>query len=162
MSPFPTPESLLPHRPPQLYVHRILSLELGSAGPDGSLEGQGPRMIAEGDLRPEDFPGHFPGRVIVPGVAYIEALAQTLACLAALSGEGGPHVLTGVERAKFKGICLPPATLRFEVQVTERRFRLTWAKGKVTRDGITLCLATLQAAPMPAELAREVLQGDPR
>ena len=159
MSTFPSPESLLPHRPPQLYVHRVLELSPGDIGPDGIIEGRGPSIVAEGDLRPEDFPGHFPGRVIVPGVAYIEALAQTLACMAALSGEGGAHVLTGVERAKFKGICLPPATLRYEVQVTERRFGLTWARGKVTRDGATLCQATLQAAAMPAELARDVLAG---
>jgi 3-hydroxyacyl-[acyl-carrier-protein] dehydratase len=142
---FPLPETLLPHRHPQLFVTRILRVDAE------------PRILAEFDATPELFPGHFPGRVIVPGVAYVESLAQALACLAALTGDPGPHVLTGVDRAKFKGICTPPATLTLEIAVTERRFGLTWAKGTVRLGTQLLCQATLQAASMPAELAAQVL-----
>lgn len=144
---FPAPTALLPHRAPQLHVTRVVSVTGGDT----------PAIVAEWDVRPDDFPGHFPGRVIVPGVAQIEALAQALACLAALSGEAGAYVLTGVERARFKGVCLPPATLTLEVQVTERRFGLTWAKGTVKEGGALRCSATLQAASMPAEVAESVL-----
>lgn len=149
MPPFPAPETLIPHRPPQLYVHRIVSAD--------TEDPEHPRLVAEYDARREDFPGHFPGRVVVPGVVYVEALAQALACLAGLSGEGGAFVLTGVDKARFKGVCLPPATLTLEIEVSERRFGLTWAKGKVRHDGALLCSVTLQAAAMPEEVARDVL-----
>ena len=148
---WPLPASLIPHRPPQLYLTRIIDAEVG---------GEHPRIVAEGDFLPGDFPGHFPGRTIVPGVVYIEALAQALACLAALSGEGGAHVLTGVEKARFRGICAPPATLRFEVEVTERRFGLTWARGRVRQAEATLCTVVLQAGGMPEEVKQAVLGAD--
>ena len=143
---FPHPTELIPHRAPQLHLTRILEVEPGETG----------RILCAWEPRPEDFPGHFPGKVVVPGVAQIEAMAQALACLATLSGEAGPHVLTGVERAKFKGVCLPPCEVRVEVRVTERRFGLTWARGTVTQGGQLLCSATLQAARMPESVAAEL------
>ena len=102
--------------------------------------------LCEGEMLPEHFPGHFPGRPIVPGVVMLEGLAQALACLAALAGEKGQAVLTGVEKVRFRGIATPPATLRFEATVTDRRFGVTWAKGKVTDGDRVLCTATVQAA----------------
>lgn len=139
---FPPVETLLPHRPPQLYVDRVVSV-------------QGTRIVCEVEFRPEQFPGHFPGRAIVPGVVMIEGLAQTLACLAALAGERGQAVLTGVEKARFRGMAEPPAKVRFEVDVTDRRFGVTWAKGTVRvvdADGErVICTASLQAAVLPDE-----------
>ena len=66
---------ILPHRPPFLFVDRVLKLE-----PHKSI-------IAERVLRPEEpyFAGHFPGRPIMPGVLVAEALAQTSGLLLGLS-----------------------------------------------------------------------------
>jgi 3-hydroxyacyl-[acyl-carrier-protein] dehydratase len=136
--PWPPVVSLIPHRPPQLFLDRVVELD-------------GARIRCETDFLPEHFPGHFPGRPIVPGVVMIEGLAQALACLASLSGEQGQAVLTGVEKARFRGFAAPPVRLVFEVEVTERRFGVTWAKGRVRHDDKVLCTVTLQAAVLPEE-----------
>ena len=137
---FPPVESLLPHRAPQLYLDRVVEVE-------------GTRIRCEGTFLPEQFPGHFPGRPVVPGVVMIEALAQTLACLGSLTGAHGQAVLTGVEKARFRGMAVPPVRLLFEVEVTDQRMGVTWAKGKVYDGDRVLCTVTLQAALLPEGVA---------
>jgi len=74
---FELPEllSILPHRPPFLFVDRVMKLEPHKL------------IIAERTLRPDEpqFAGHFPGRAIMPGVLVTEALAQTSGLLLGLS-----------------------------------------------------------------------------
>lgn len=67
--------SILPHRPPFLFVDRVTEVEPGK------------RIVAERVLRPDEpqFAGHFPGRAIMPGVLVTEALAQTSGLLMGLS-----------------------------------------------------------------------------
>ena len=66
---------VLPHRPPFLFVDRVMKLEPHKL------------IIAERTLRPDEpqFAGHFPGRAIMPGVLVTEALAQTSGLLLGLS-----------------------------------------------------------------------------
>jgi 3-hydroxymyristoyl/3-hydroxydecanoyl-(acyl carrier protein) dehydratase len=66
---------VLPHRPPFLFVDRVMMLERHKL------------IIAERTLRPDEphFAGHFPGRPIMPGVLIAEALAQTSGLLIGLS-----------------------------------------------------------------------------
>ena len=66
---------VLPHRPPFLFVDRVIQLE-----PHKSI-------VAERTLRADEpqFAGHFPGRPIMPGVLIAEALAQTSGLLIGLS-----------------------------------------------------------------------------
>lgn len=135
---WPPVTSLIPHRAPQLVLDRVVAVD-------------GARIRCETEFLPEHFPGHFPGRPIVPGVVMVEGLAQALACLAALSGERGQAVLTGVEKARFRGFAAPPVRLSFEVEVTDRRFGVTWAKGTVRQDDKVLCTVTLQAAVLPED-----------
>jgi 3-hydroxyacyl-[acyl-carrier-protein] dehydratase len=137
---FPSVESLIPHRAPQRYIDRVVAVE-------------GTRITCEGDFLPEQFSGHFPDKALVPGVVMVEGLAQALACLAALAGERGRAVLTGVEKARFRGMAAPPARLTFEVEVTDRRFGVTWAKGVVREGDRLLCTASLQAALLPEDFA---------
>jgi 3-hydroxyacyl-[acyl-carrier-protein] dehydratase len=73
---------ILPHRPPFLFVDRVLTLD-----PHKSI-------LAERVVRPDEpqFAGHFPGRPIMPGVLVAEALAQTSGLLLGLSEKvGRPH-----------------------------------------------------------------------
>ena len=68
-------QSILPHRPPFLFVDRVIRLEPGRS------------IAAERELRPDEphFKGHFPGRPIMPGVLVTDALAQAAGLLIGLS-----------------------------------------------------------------------------
>jgi 3-hydroxyacyl-[acyl-carrier-protein] dehydratase len=65
-------EGLLPHRPPFLFVDRVVA--------EDTTQGT---LVAEHDVDPaaEVFQGHFPGHPVFPGVLLVEAMAQTGACL---------------------------------------------------------------------------------
>jgi 3-hydroxyacyl-[acyl-carrier-protein] dehydratase len=67
--------SILPHRPPFLFVDRVVQLKPYK------------RIVAERTLRPDEpqFAGHFPDQAIMPGVLVAEALAQTSGLLIGLS-----------------------------------------------------------------------------
>jgi 3-hydroxyacyl-[acyl-carrier-protein] dehydratase len=78
--------AMLPHRPPFLFVDRVLEYEPGQ------------RIVAERRLRPEEphFAGHFPGRALMPGVLVTEALAQTSGLFLGLSAPAARPVSPGV------------------------------------------------------------------
>ena len=59
--------TLIPHRYPFLLVDRIVEFE-----PEKRIVG-----IKNVTFNEPFFPGHFPGKPIMPGVLIIEALAQT-------------------------------------------------------------------------------------
>ncbi len=87
---------ILPHRPPFLFVDRVVELETDV------------RILAERTLRPDEphFNGHFPGEPIMPGVLITEALAQTAGLLFAFSsmakGENPKGRLFYLARADMK------------------------------------------------------------
>jgi 3-hydroxyacyl-[acyl-carrier-protein] dehydratase len=67
--------SILPHRPPFLFVDRVVKLIPFKT------------IVTERDLRSEEpfFAGHFPQKAIMPGVLVTDALAQTSGLLLGLS-----------------------------------------------------------------------------
>jgi len=102
-------EEILPHRPPFLFVSRIISLELGKGA------------VTEYDV-PVDLPifqGHFPGEPIVPGVIILEVLAQSsgLAFLAQEGMRGRVAYLAGVDSARFRKPVRPGETIRAETSL---------------------------------------------
>jgi 3-hydroxyacyl-[acyl-carrier-protein] dehydratase len=75
--------SILPHRPPFLFVDRVLRLT-----PDKEI-------VAERLIRDDEpfFTGHFPQKHIMPGVLVTDALAQTSGLLWGLSKKATGAVL---------------------------------------------------------------------
>lgn len=123
----PTILALLPHRPPFLWVDRIISRE-----PD--------HLIAEKDI-PIDldlFQGHFPGQPLMPGVLLCEALFQAgallLACAAPPDNAALP-VLTRIHNARFKRQVRPGDTIRLDVRITDREGTAWFLKGRVEVGG---------------------------
>jgi 3-hydroxyacyl-[acyl-carrier-protein] dehydratase len=104
-------ETILPHRDPFLFLDEVLELEPGR------------RVVARKQVRGDEwfFPGHFPGRPIMPGVIMVEALAQcgAVAVLSEPENEGKLVLFAGIDDVRFKRIVEPgdELTLTCEVEV---------------------------------------------
>lgn len=120
---FPDPIDVLPHRPPFLFVDRVLTCDEESATAQYTFE--------DNDF----FAGHFPERPIVPGVILLEGMAQTLAYLALRQLGGGNVLLTGFETAKIRRPVVPGETVEYSVRVETFRHRMVIAKGRITVSG---------------------------
>ncbi|MGE4561090.1 MAG: 3-hydroxyacyl-ACP dehydratase FabZ family protein [Desulfobulbus sp.] len=121
----------LPHRPPFLWLDRVLEMT--------------DEMIrAEKVLDPEldVFRGHYPDYPIMPGVLLCEAVFQAGALLIAQSmehsgdvpGQGVP-VLTRILGAKFKREVRPGDNLEISAQLVERMGPAWIMKGAVRIKG---------------------------
>ncbi|MCB9683822.1 MAG: beta-hydroxyacyl-ACP dehydratase [Alphaproteobacteria bacterium] len=96
--------------------------------------------------------GHFPEQLVVPGVALLESMAQSMLILARLrdpQAEGIPF-LAGFDRVRFRAPVLPPATVRFEVRIVEERAGMTMATANAFVGEQRVCSAKLIGAVMPA------------
>ena len=88
---------LLPHRYPFLLVDRVLECR----------SGESIRALKNVTYNEPFFPGHFPGRPLMPGVMIIEALAQTAGILAFVTSGIVPNAsrrfyFVGIDNARFR------------------------------------------------------------
>ncbi len=119
----------IPHRPPFLFVDRIVDLS-------------GTNIRTTKEIRPDEpvFEGHYPGQPIMPGALICESIFQTGAILLSKMmdgiGEGVP-VLTRINNAKFKSIVRPGSTLDIEAELVERVSNAYYMKGKASVAGRT-------------------------
>ncbi len=119
----------IPHRPPFLFVDRVVS-----ASED--------RIKTQKEVKPEEpfFQGHYPGRPIMPGVLILESVFQTGAILMGKRIEGDENripVVTRVNHVKFKHAVLPGDTMEIEVNLKEWVDPACFLAGKVTVNGKT-------------------------
>lgn len=125
-------ETLIPHRPPFLWIDGVEELEPGV------------RCVAVKFIDPENpiFSGHFPAKPILPGVLLIEAVAQTAgvmmgsaAAQGSNSSRGGVALLAAVNRFKFLKPVTPGQELRIETKKMTEAGTMAYIGGTVRVGG---------------------------
>jgi 3-hydroxyacyl-[acyl-carrier-protein] dehydratase len=134
-------ETMIPHRPPFLWIDRVEELEPGV------------RCVAVKFVDPADpiFAGHFPAKPILPGVLLIEAVAQTAGVMlgstspfagdtgtannAAENNGGGIALLAAVNRFKFLKPVTPGQELRIETKKLTEVGKMAYIGGTVWVNG---------------------------
>jgi 3-hydroxyacyl-[acyl-carrier-protein] dehydratase len=96
----------LPHRPPFVFVRKLLACE-----PGVSAE-------CETEFSPDDpmFAGHFPGEPLVPGVILTEALAQTAGIAAHQENSKTRFLLSAIRQMKFFQAVRPEEQIRLRAR----------------------------------------------
>ncbi|MFO7726551.1 MAG: 3-hydroxyacyl-ACP dehydratase FabZ [Oceanipulchritudo sp.] len=138
----------IPHRPPFLFIDRIL--EVSDRG-----------AVAEREIRSEEphFEGHYPGNPLMPGVLLCEAVFQTAAVYMmkhfggeGVDGQDRTPVLARIVEAKFKQMVRPGETIRIEATFKETLSRFHFMRGRVLVNG---------KAALTVEFALALLDGEP-
>ncbi|HMK51433.1 MAG TPA: 3-hydroxyacyl-ACP dehydratase FabZ [Thermodesulfobacteriota bacterium] len=131
--------NILPHAYPFLLVDRIIEVEPGK------------RIVGIKNVTFNEpfFPGHFPGRPIMPGVLIVEAMAQTAGILvfSSLPQEQfkTPVYFLGIDNVRFRKPVVPGDQLRLELEITKHRQSIWGFKGKALVDGNLVAEAELLA-----------------
>ncbi|MBK6515396.1 MAG: 3-hydroxyacyl-ACP dehydratase FabZ [Polyangiaceae bacterium] len=132
---------VLPHRFPFVMVDRVTELVPGS-------HVRGHKCVS---FNEPWFPGHFPGRPIMPGVLILEALAQIGGVLAhqsqtqPLVGERVMFFL-GIDKAKFRRPVEPGDRLDLHVTILQARSSVFRFRGEASVDGERCAEAELLAS----------------
>ena len=132
----------LPHRYPMLLVDRVLECVPGE------------RIVALKNVTANEpyFPGHFPGRPVMPGVMVLEALAQTAGILTFVTAgvypdENVRFYFAGIDKARFRRPIVPGDQLILKAQL-ERRIRTIWKYSTIAEvAGEEACAAEMMVMP---------------
>ena len=119
---------LLPHRYPFALVDRILEYV-----PQEKAVG-----LKNVTFNEPYFPGHFPGRPLMPGVLQIEAMAQVggTILMQIPELEGKFFVFAGIDKVRFRRPVTPGDQLIMTVELLAlKRNRIAKMKGKGEVDG---------------------------
>ena len=132
----------LPHRYPFLLVDRVIEC----------VPGKRIEAIKDVTVNEPFFPGHFPGRPVMPGVMILEALAQAAGILAfktagVVPDENSRFFFVGIDKARFRRPVEPGDRLVLKATL-ERAIRGIWKFETVAEvDGTVAASATMMVAP---------------
>jgi len=128
-------QKILPHRYPFLLIDKVIELEK-----DKRAIG-----VKNVSINENFFPGHFPGRPIMPGVLIIEAMAQTAGVLLLSKEEnfGKFAYFLGIKDAKFRKPVLPGDQLILEIEVLKLKTKTGQGRGVAKVRGKVVCEADL-------------------
>lgn len=126
---------MLPHRYPFLLIDRVVEIE-------GFQRAVGIKNVS---INEPFFPGHFPGRPLMPGVLQLEAMAQLsgVLLLRKLEHTGKLAVLWSIDKVKLRAPVEPGDQLRIEVETLRMKGETAQVKGQGTVEGKLVCEALL-------------------
>ncbi len=131
-------QRLLPHRYPFLLVDRVIEFTPGE------------HLVAIKNITYNEpqFTGHFPKRVIMPGVLILEAMAQATGLLAFktvddLYSDNALYYLAGIDNARFKKPVEPGDQLRLEVKIVKNKRNLWKFSASASVDGEVVVTADI-------------------
>lgn len=122
--------SAIPHRPPFLFVDKVISLEDN-------------RILAERKILADEFyfEGHYPTAPIMPGVLLCEAVFQTAGIFMSkkleqdgISVANKVPILAKITEAKFKKMAIPGDVVTLEATFLEKMRDFYFFEGKVIKD----------------------------
>ncbi len=129
----PSPEQVIPHRPPFLFLEQISYC--------GEMEIHGHYQFRQDD---PIFVGHFPGYPVVPGVLILEGGAQTLAYWALQQKPDHLVLLTGIEKAKWSAQVFAEQAICYKVNIVKAKLGLVVAELSVLVADQEVCHAKIK------------------
>jgi len=142
-------QKFIPHRFPFLFVDRVKELHPGRY------------IVAFKNVSCNEpfFQGHFPGKMIMPGVLIVEAIAQTGGILLYNSIPDPQNtfmVLSKIENAKFRRLVVPGDQLKLEAEILKLKSKYCLLKGKATVDGEVAAEGEIVATLLDLEGMNEI------
>lgn len=129
---------ILPQRHPFVFIDRVLDLDPGKTV----------TALKNVNINESYFPGHFPGKPIMPGVLILESMAQAGAFLV-LHNLDNPKekgmLFTAIDKSKFRKPVVPGDQLIIKMELLKFRLGTAKIKGEVFVDDKLVTQATLMA-----------------
>jgi len=130
---------ILPHRHPFVLIDRVINLDPGKTV----------TALKNVNINESYFPGHFPGKPIMPGVLILESMAQAGAFLVLHDLEDPQKkgmLFSSVEKAKFRIPVVPGDQLIIKMEMINFRMGSAKIKGEAFVDDKLVTEATIMAS----------------
>lgn len=130
---------ILPQRHPFVFIDRVTNL----------VPGKTVTALKNVNINESYFPGHFPGKPIMPGVLILESMAQAGAFLVLHNLEDPQKngmLFTAIEKSKFRKPVVPGDQLIIKMELLKFRLGTAKIKGEAFVDDNLVTEAILMAS----------------